>query len=561
MQGPTCTSCRVVSRSRFYFRLFSLKDNRRRYHTSPSQHPDAAFIPQSWYWESQPPSKANLDAAARFFQSHRPSQEWVGTGWRRHSRPTPGGLLLPEIIVLGRSNVGKSSLLNHVTHCTNKLNPVTYSTYSTNNLNRVSQTPGATKTMWAWSLAAKNEFGGAIPGWGGDCSSKLTLVDLPGYGYGSDADWGNEIVTYMKNRKELRRAYVIVDALQGITPHDHKIFEVLRSLTIPYQIIVSKCDKSGWHGSQTAIESALRPIREEAELGKGTHAGLGEILLVGGLQSQSPIKPYGIRNVQWSMLRATGLDKYAMSGGTVPGKGADESMPKLGQSSPSQVQQPLSTPAAPRPEKPELSLQDFLAELLNVKSPPRNNGSTSSTIQPPPTPSATKNPVDRKLMDLIAASRAPPPSAQSSAFPSSSPIHRKDSSLRPLPIRYTKSVAGENRPAGPAVKTQAAKPNIKTITPAAPQSKGVSYGLEAFESMFAADQTRAKNNSRSKSKPNSKSSRAAAPAPLPPRKPAAPVHAGKGVTQGLDAFESMFGADKSNSGGGGKNKKSQRRRA
>lgn len=561
MQGPTCTSCRVVSRSRFYFRLFSLKDNRRRYHTSPSKHPDATFIPQSWYWESQPPSKANLSAAARFFGTHRPFQEWVGTGWRRHSRPTPGGLLLPEIIILGRSNVGKSSLLNRLT-------------YSTNELNRVSSTPGATKTMWAWSLAAKNESGGAIPGWGGDCSSKLTIVDLPGYGYGSDADWGNEIVTYMKNRKELRRAYVIVDALQGITPHDHKIFAVLRSLSIPYQIIVSKCDKSGWHGSQTAVESALRPIREEAELGSGTHAGLGEILLVGGLQNQSPIKPYGIKHVQWSMLRATGLDKHAMSGGPSPGTIAEYSMPKLGQYSSSQVQQPLSTPAVPPPKKPELSLQDFLAELLNVKSPPRNNGKSSSTTQPPPASPATKNPVDRKLMDLIAASRSPSPSAPSSAFPSSTQVgghaasrHREVSSPPP-PIRYLNGrdteatfVVAKKPAAATAAKAQAAKANIKTITPAVPQGRGVSYGLEAFESMFAADQPKAKNGSKSKSKPNSKSSRAAADAPLPPRNPAAQVSAGKGVTQGLDAFQSMFGADQSGSGGGGKNKKSQKRRA
>lgn len=577
MQGTTCTSCRAISRSRFHFRLFILKDSRRRLHTSPAKLQDAAFKPQSWYWETEPPAKDNLVAAAKFFKAHRPFREWTGTGWRRHKASTPGGLLVPEIIFLGRSNVGKSSLLNHVTY--------------SSELNRVSQTPGATKTMWAWSLAAKDPItGGAVQGWGGDCRSKLTVVDLPGYGFGSDTEWGNEIITYMKNRRELRRAYIIVDSLQGITKHDRKILDVLRSLTIPYQMIVSKCDKSGWHGSQTAVESALRPIREEAELGSSTHPGLGELLLVGGLQNGSSIKPYGVENVQWSILRATGLDKYAMSEGPAPkspkasrynaGTIADSLAASRGQSSSFPLQQDLSNSPTPSTRKTELSLQDFLAELLNVKrasnSPHETVESSGSPVSSNSTPpslsgdlgsnqsrtarSETQNPVDRKLMDLLAASRLPTQESTSIKPPSASRIPPASTSGKGR-FRGADSFSAMSgvKPSAsfPAIERMT-HPNPKpTSTSPAPNNraaplpgKGVSRGIEAFESMFDAKTPKARKGS--------KAARHASPPPPPlPRKPAAQVPIGKGVTQGLDAFESMFAADEPKHGGG-KNRKRRR---
>ncbi|KAK5053229.1 hypothetical protein LTR84_002203 [Exophiala bonariae] len=577
MQGTTCTSCRAISRTRFHLRLFFLKDSRRRLHSSSSRLNHTPLQPQSWYWETEPPSKENLAAAENFFRGHRPFREWTGTGWRRHKASTPGALLLPEIIVLGRSNVGKSSLLNRVTYSVE--------------LNRVSQTPGATKTMWAWSLAAKNEdTGGAIRGWGGDCSSKLTLVDLPGYGYGSDAEWGTEIVTYMKNRKELRRAYVVVDALQGITQHDRKILEVLRSLTIPYQLIVSKCDKSGWQGSQTAIESALRPIREEAELGSNSHAGLGELLLVGGLNSPSLVQPYGIQNVQWSFLRATGLDKYAMSHAAASSdyaKQAESFTPYLQQNSPTPSQpltarlpQGLSAPAAaPRPPKTELSLQDFLAELLNVKpdsSAPSQRGTNppSSRVLWKPSASAyseTQNPVDRKLMDLIAASRSTAKQASPELIrpgPSIPSSRMSSTRLKNTPIRQVPSVHAlarqENRREVQGVmrSTPALPPRpVTASTSVIPHGKGVSHGIDAFESMFAAEQGKANNmsnssqpKSKSKSKNKSKSKSKSSDFDDPP---APEVSMGKGVVRGMDAFESMFGGASSNGGGSKKQKKRQ----
>lgn len=571
MQGITCTSCRAISRSRFHLRLFVLKDSRRRLHTSPAKLENTPFKPKSWYWETEPPAAENLAAAARFFEAHRPFREWTGTAWRRHKVLTPGGLLVPEIIFLGRSNVGKSSLLNHVTFH--------------DDLNRVSQTPGATKTMWAWSLAARNrDNGGALPGWGGDCRPKLTVVDLPGYGYGSDAEWGNEIITYMKNRRELRRAYVIVDALQGITQHDRKILDVLRTLTIPYQMIVSKCDKSGWRGSQTAVESALSPIRAEAELGSSKHAGLGELILVGGLQSGSSITPYGVENLQWSILRATGLDKYAMSAG--PGHAASSASKynagtisdTLAASRGHRVfslkpPEESANQASSRPQNPELSLQDFLAELLNVKKPtnplqqgvgplrsPAGSDSTRSPLLPadlvsrrsPSARSNTQNPVDQKLMGLFAASR--------SQSQEPSPVRLTRSTARVLPaigkgtLRGADALSAMSGGARPSRSTSArpkstppAAPSPPSNRPAPLPGKGVSRGLEAFESMFEAEAPA------SKKKRGSKGSKAAAP--LPSQQPAAPVFVGKGVTQGLDAFESMFSAGESKQSGGKKKRR------
>ncbi|KEF55034.1 uncharacterized protein A1O9_08687 [Exophiala aquamarina CBS 119918] len=566
MQGVTCTSCRVISRSRFRFRLFVLKDSRRRLHTSLTKHENTPFQPKSWYWETEPPTDENLAAAAKFFKAHRPFREWTGTAWRRHKASVPGGLLVPEVIFLGRSNVGKSSLLNHVTY--------------DDHLNRVSQTPGATKTMWAWSLAARSrQDGGAIPGWGGDCRPKLTVVDLPGYGYGSDAEWGNEIITYMKNRKELRRAYVIVDALQGITQHDRKILDVLRTLTVPYQMIVSKCDKSGWHGSQTAVESVLEPIRAEAELGSSKHAGLGELILVGGLQSGSSTTPYGVENLQWSILRAAGLDKFAMSAGPAghsqarkynAGTISDTLAASRGQRLSSlKPHEELSNQATAPPQNPELSLQDFLAELLNVKNPikkspqqgvefsksPADSSSNRSPWLPDdlkssPSPlerSNTKNPVDEKLMALLAASRRKPQE--------SSPIPCKPvSTSRVAPAIGTKTFRGADafsamsgvKPStsrsANSISRSSATPSTRSNRAAPLQGKGVSRGLEAFESMFEAPASK-----------KSKGSRAArSAAPRPDRTPAAPVSIGKGVTRGLDAFESMFSPEPSKHSGGRK---------
>ncbi|KIV97552.1 ribosome biogenesis GTP-binding protein YsxC [Exophiala mesophila] len=680
MNTSTCQSCRAASRLRFHFRLTRLKDNRRRFSSTPiSSRTD--FVPQSWYWDTTAPTPENLEAASKFFQAHSPFRAWTGTGWRRHKPTTPGGLLVPEVVFLGRSNVGKSSLINHLTY--------------TADLNRVSNTPGHTKTMWAWSLAAKNpNSGGALRGWGGDTSSKVTLVDMPGYGYGSNRDWGDEIITYMKNRKELRRAFVVIDAMQGITKQDRQIFEYLRGLTIPYQIVISKCDKSGWHGSQAAVESALLPIRQEAEAAKNKHPGLGELILVGHLEvpvlhpernQRSQIKDpvnFGVTNLQWSILRAAGLDQYAMhhQKALASGKQKTYSAGTMVESYQSQVQaahasatMPATTSATnhptKRPLRPALGLNELLNDLFNTlpearPSRPISEGSPAPFIELwKPTPagqtedeeSVEVDSSEKRLVDLLNQGRrnsSLPPQTNTGRSPlrkdwmqkldpfQDMSQYMKDDSMMPqmmvrpvakdpskhprflnqspalrsgashfpdefnplfdemapartsgatqnnyrragMPklssdslIRQTRSTdrAGKrvalgsdayepmfdnsyNPTQGANTNTQNRRSQFSSTdhrTPPPPQKpsaidlgKGVAQGLEAFEAMFADDHSPPKGSKKKKGKSKSKSSAGSLDNDVSsPSKPSTP-QMGKGVAQGLEAFEAMFADDHS----------------
>ncbi len=143
---------------------------------------------------------------------------------------------LPEIAFTGRSNVGKSSLINALT--------------GRKTLARVSNTPGRTQQINFFSL--------------GDT---LMLVDLPGYGYakvsrGKAMAWNRMAETFLKGRATLRRVCVLIDARHGLKDSDRKILETLDSAAVSYQAVLTKTDK--------AKPEALKALREtlSAELAK-----------------------------------------------------------------------------------------------------------------------------------------------------------------------------------------------------------------------------------------------------------------------------------------------------
>lgn len=124
---------------------------------------------------------------------------------------------LPEIAFVGRSNVGKSSLVNALV---NRLS-----------LARVSNTPGRTRQLNFFSLA-----------------DKLMLVDLPGYGYakapkGEIKGWTTLVKNYLKGRAALKRVCVLVDARHGTKDSDDQVMSLLDDKAISYQIVLTKVDK------------------------------------------------------------------------------------------------------------------------------------------------------------------------------------------------------------------------------------------------------------------------------------------------------------------------------
>lgn len=132
----------------------------------------------------------------------------------------PGDLppdTLPEIGFAGRSNVGKSSLVNALV--------------GRKALARTSNTPGRTQQI--------NFF---------DLGGRLMLVDLPGYGYaraskGEIERWNRLIRLYLKGRVGLRRLCLLVDARHGIKPSDRLVMDLLDEAAVAYQIVLTKSDK------------------------------------------------------------------------------------------------------------------------------------------------------------------------------------------------------------------------------------------------------------------------------------------------------------------------------
>ncbi len=124
---------------------------------------------------------------------------------------------LDEVAFVGRSNVGKSSLINALT--------------KTPGLARTSNTPGRTQSLNFFNWA---DF--------------MMIIDLPGYGYAKTSkelskSWQGLMYDYLRGRTQLKRVFLLVDARQGIKPNDEDMMKMLDQCGILYQMVITKTDK------------------------------------------------------------------------------------------------------------------------------------------------------------------------------------------------------------------------------------------------------------------------------------------------------------------------------
>lgn len=137
---------------------------------------------------------------------------------------------LNEVAFVGRSNAGKSSLVNALT--------------GRKSLARVSQTPGATRQINFFSLAGR-----------------LMLVDLPGYGFAKRSrteaeSWQEMIFSYLRGRSRLRRVALLIDARRGVLDSDRQVMELLDRSAVSYGLVLTKADELKTAEQPRALEEA-----------------------------------------------------------------------------------------------------------------------------------------------------------------------------------------------------------------------------------------------------------------------------------------------------------------
>ena len=194
-------------------------------------------------------SDAEIEAGRRLFAG-----EWNFASAASSLASLPA-MVAPEIAFAGRSNVGKSSLINALT--------------GRRALARTSNTPGRTQELLFFT----------------GVSGKLVLVDMPGYGYAAAAKhkigaWTRLIHDFLRGRATLARVYLLIDARHGLMAADDDILRTLDQAAVSYQIVMTKADRvsaADLDERRAAVASALarRPAAFPDILATSSQSGAG----------------------------------------------------------------------------------------------------------------------------------------------------------------------------------------------------------------------------------------------------------------------------------------------
>jgi GTP-binding protein len=173
--------------------------------------------------------------------------DWIEAGRKLFAGPCaffyaaarPDGLPLagpPEVAFAGRSNVGKSSLVNALT--------------GRNALARTSHTPGRTQELIFFDL-----------------DGRATLVDMPGYGYAAvskakSQSWGGLVRDYLRGRPTLLRVFVLVDGRHGLKESDHETMRLLDASAVSYAVLLTKRDEVKATAQAARVAETLEGLRK-----------------------------------------------------------------------------------------------------------------------------------------------------------------------------------------------------------------------------------------------------------------------------------------------------------
>ncbi|KAL7811599.1 P-loop containing nucleoside triphosphate hydrolase protein [Trichoderma gracile] len=248
---------------------------------------------------SQKSQDAQISSAASFF-----TQGFQFLYSAESLKHHPKNLHIPEIIILGASNVGKSSFLNALVN-----NP---------SAARVSARPGKTTLMNAFGIGPLPNIprgtlkaGEKLPRY------SLVLVDTPGYGFKSQASWGDSVWKYIRARKMLRGAVVLLSSEKKLMEQDRWILRTLAEANTRTMVVLTKADKGGGSWTQrcgdmaTLVRDELKKISRLVGNGWGEGSGwMPDIHVTAAGMDHVPRlgSGGGVGGVRMSILEMAGFD-------------------------------------------------------------------------------------------------------------------------------------------------------------------------------------------------------------------------------------------------------------